>query len=184
MNQILEQLHADHKNFATLLHLLERETEHLSAGEFTDMPLLTDILHYFMMHPDSRHHPLEDAILDILKDKNKDTADQIDEILSDHEVIAEQSRLLYDEVRQIQGNAIFPREKLVSQLEDYIHRYWRHMDMEENELLTLADDSFDAGDWERISADGCVGSDPLFGEVLSDEYRTLFSAIMAESDDS
>lgn len=181
MTQALDRIQADHRNATRLLKLLERETDRLAAGEFTDYPLLSDIMHYIVNHSDLYHHPLEDEMFAILKRKNPNMADSVDECHGEHERMAQDSEALLDRVTEIQGNAVFPRDEVVSQIRAFVELYRRHMQREEDELLPAIRDQLDNDDWRAIAAAIAVQDDPLFGKNRREEYQALYKVILAEA---
>ena len=179
--ETIEKLHEDHENIATLLGLLKVQLTHLEKGEYVDMQILSDIMHYFTNYPDVHHHPHEEVIFDALKKKEINVADVIDEINSEHEQMAAESAEILDEVIQIQGNAIFSREEIVNRLSNYISIYYSHMTKEEDELFPLAKKILDESDWQEINKEILIEDDPLFGEILDNEYNGLYKIILAEN---
>ena len=179
MTTLIKRLSEDHRNIARLLELLKAQVESLQTGEFTDFSLVTDIMHYFAHYPDRHHHPCEDVIFEVLAKKDASAKYAVDRILDEHGKMQRASNKLYDEFKQLQGNAIFSREKLVNGLNDYIAKYYQHMNKEEGELLPLAEKSFTESDWTAISKKISIQPDPLFGKTLDKEYETLYRSIMA-----
>ena len=184
MAKVLDVLLQDHKNIFALLALLEKQVKHFIAGEYADYQILTDIMHYFVHQPDVYHHPHEDIIFAALKRKNINVADLIDEITTEHEVMAAASATIYDELKQIQGNAILSRDEIVLRLKDFISRYQTHITREERELFALANTTLDDADWRIIDAEISHNDDPLFGKILDGEYKDLYKVILAEDKDS
>ena len=180
MAKIIDVLLQDHKNIFSLLTLLEKQVKHFVAGEYADYQILTDIMRYFVNQPDVHHHPGEDIIFSALKRKNINVADLIDEITTEHEVMTAASATIYDEIKQIQGNAIFSRVEIIRRLTDFISQYHAHIDKEERELFALARTTLDDADWDRIDAEISLNDDPLFGKILDGEYRELYKVILAE----
>ena len=179
MSTLIEKLHDDHKNIARLLHLLEEQISQLEAGEYTDFPLISNIMHYFANYPDIHHHPYEDFIFDVLKTKDKSTAESINSIHDEHKKMAETSAKLFDQVTQLQGNAVFPRDELVQDFKDYIANYYAHMNKEEDDLLPRADSTLNEEDWTNISSELDMDDDPVFGNIVDKQYAGLYKAILA-----
>jgi len=184
VGKVIDVLLHDHKNIFSLLALLEKQVKHFVAGEFANYQILTDIMHYFVNQPDIYHHPHEDIIFAALKQKNINVADLIDEITTEHQSMAAASATIYDELIQIQGNAIFPRDEIVLRLTDFISRYHAHIAKEEEGLFALAKTTLDDADWGKIDAEINHNDDPLFGKILDGEYKELYKAILAEDTDS
>jgi len=182
--RVVDKLLQDHKNIITLLALLEKQVQHLVAGEYVDFHILSDIMHYFVNQPDVYHHPHEDIIFAVLKRKDINVADLIDEISIEHDLMAKASANINDELKLIQGNAILSRQELVRHLKDFIKRYYDHITKEEKGLFALANSSLDAADWRGVENEIEHNEDPLFGNTLRDEYQALYKAILSEDKES
>ena len=180
MTNVIDSLHQDHKNISRLLVLLEKQVDHFAAGEYADYQIITDIMHYFMNYPDVYHHPHEEILFAALKRKNVNSADQIDEISTEHQNMAEESATIYDAMKHIQGNAIFSREEIVSRLRKYISSYYSHIDKEEAGLFALAKSVLDDKDWQAINSEIGDSDDPLFGKIQDQEYQALYKMILSE----
>ena len=182
MSEAIARIYADHRNVASLLRLLEHESRQLEQGEFTDYKLISDIMNYFVNYPDIYHHPLEDAIFAVLKNKDPNVADDVDKISAEHMTMVRDSQKILDDVTRIMGGDVVQRDDIVRELQEYVERYWRHMSAEEQTLLQKAESELDDDDWNAVDADSVRHEDPLFGKALKDEYQTLFQNILAQSD--
>ncbi|MFQ5661417.1 MAG: hemerythrin domain-containing protein [Gammaproteobacteria bacterium] len=184
MHATTEKLLEDHGNIKKLLDLLEIQAEHLESGEYADMQLISDIMHYFTNYPDVYHHPLEDRIFEALKNRDRNAADLIDEIYSEHQVIASNSTEILDEATRIQGGGISSRETFIQQLKDYITAYRSHIDKEESELFPLAEHTLGDEDWRSINIDMQDKEDPVFNKILEKEYEELYKVILIKTDET
>ena len=184
MTNVIDSLHQDHKNISRLLSLLEKQVDHFEAGEYADYQIITDIMHYFMNYPDVYHHPHEDIVFAALKRKDINVADLIDEITSEHQKMADDSAAIYDTMKQIQGNAIFSREEIVSQLRNYIANYHSHIEKEEEGLFARASSLLEDEDWRAINSEIGDTDDPLFGKIRDQEYKELYKVILSEDKES
>lgn len=183
MHQIINQLHLDHQNISILLKLLKKQIDHLETGEYTDMELVSDILHYFMNYPAVHHHPPEDIIFAALKRKDLSFSDEIDEIYSEHEILEEESSRLMDKITQIQGEAIYSREEIVQELNEYVSIYNKHMDREDSELIPAVEKSLADNDWKSIESEMNIKADPLFGKIIDDQYNNLYKLILSSAEE-
>ena len=179
MPEIINQLQIDHQNISRLLRLLEEQTANLEAGEYTDLQLIADIMHYFVNYPDVQHHPREDLIFSAIKGKAADLDYLIEEIEQEHKSMAEDSIRIQEEISQMQGNAIISREKIVTHLKNYIKIYYSHIEKEEGTLFSQAQNLLTESDWERIDSEMMFVDDPLFGKILNDQYASLYKVILA-----
>jgi hemerythrin-like domain-containing protein len=181
MSEIIANLRNDHRNLTKLLQLLSAETGKLEKGEYTDYQIIADIMQYFVNYPDIYHHPHEDLILNTLKNRNSQVTGPCTDIFSEHQEMASKGAEILDEIKQIQGNAIFSRENFVRQLKEYIACYHAHMEKEEEALFKIAEKYLNVDDWKKINLTIRMAEDPLFGRILDAEYNDLFKAIMAEA---
>lgn len=180
MAKVIDTLQLDHKNIYRLLGLLEKQVDHIAAGEYADFQIIADIMHYFVNYPDVYHHPHEDILFNAIKKKNINAADLIDEIVTDHQVMAEESSTIYDEMKQLQGDAIFSRDEIVQRLRDYIAHYHAHIEKEETGLFAVAKNTLKDDDWREIDNEIGNTDDPLFGKIRDQEYQELYKLILSE----
>lgn len=181
MTTVIERIQQDHRNTEQLLQLIEQETDHLEAGDFTNLPLLSDIMHYFVNYPDLYHHPLEDQVFAVMKKKSPSAAASVDQLYSEHVQMVEASEALLERTTELQGNAVTPRNKVVQEFRDYVRQYRAHIDREERELMPAAAKTLDANDWRSLEKQFATSADPLFGKILQRQYHTLYKVIMAEA---
>lgn len=181
MTRLLDGIRTDHRNFVRLLKLLERETGHLADGTFTNLPLMTDLMQYFVNYPDIHHHPIEDRIFAMLRERDPNVADTIDEIHAEHTSMGEASERIRDQVVAIGGAGVVSRERLVDELREFIELYRSHMNREEAELLGVAEAQLDTAAWRSIEKDFAGSVDPVFGESVDGHYAALYQAILAEA---
>jgi hemerythrin-like domain-containing protein len=181
MNSVIDRIHQDHRNTEQLLGLMERETGHLESGDYTNLPLLADIMHYFVNYPDMYHHPLEDQVFALLKKRAPTAAKKVDQMYGEHVQMGESSESLLERTTELQGNAVTPRDKVVQQFREYARRYHEHIHREEQDLLPAAMKALNPGDWQSLEKQFATNSDPLFGQVLQRQYQALYKVIMAEA---
>lgn len=184
MTDIIQRLEQDHLNISKLLALLEKQTEHFARGEYTDYQIITDIMNYIVNYPDVYHHPHEEIIFDALKSKDKSTASLIDEITSEHAAMSAESAAILDEMIEIQGNAIFSREEIVTRLQKFIKNYHEHIRKEETGLFALAREKLGADDWQTVEDEIGGSMAPQFNTVLDKEYQNLYKIILSEDKES
>lgn len=179
MPEKIKQLQVDHQNITKLLGVLQEQTAHLEAGEYTDLQLLADIMHYFVNYPDIQHHPREDLIFASLCEKQPQVTDLVEELNKEHRIMAEDSQKIYEEIKQMQGNAIIPRDRIVTDLKNYINAYYSHIEKEEAALFALAVNVLAENDWLKIDDEMQYVDDPLFGKILNEQYASIYKVILS-----
>lgn len=181
MNTVIDRIHLDHRNTEQLLRLMDQETDHLETGDFTNLPLLSDIMHYFVNYPDLYHHPLEDQVFAVLKKKAPALAGKVDQLYSEHVQMGEASESLLELTTELQGNAVTPRDRVVRAFRDFVRQYREHLHREERELLPAAEKTLETSEWRLLEKQFATGTDPVFGKLLQRQYQALYKVIMAES---
>jgi hemerythrin-like domain-containing protein len=61
---------------------------------------------------------------------------------------------------------------------EYVDSHWRHMRLEEDVVMPLAEQRLTEADWQPIDAAFQANEDPLFGTRPREEFRGLFARIL------
>jgi hemerythrin-like domain-containing protein len=137
------------------------------------------MVYYIDAFPERFHHPKEDAhLFRRLRERHPDALPLLDRLEADHRKGAEMIRDLEQALMRYQqgGEAQFaPFEKAVTQ---YASFQWKHMSVEETEVLPLARQYLTPADWEEIDSAFSGSSDPLLGSKAAAEYEDLFRRIL------
>ena len=175
LNQVLDELREDHRNLTLLLNLLEAECESASVDESPDFELLHDIMQYMTVYSDAVHHPKEDLVYDLLRQRGAEYAQGLEGVEPDHREIAELGAALRSDIDAIISGAAVTREHLVSDLRDYSDRLRKHMAWEEEDLFERADSL--AAEFEEATIDVSVfpDDDPLFGATRKTSFLNLLN---------
>ncbi len=175
MSEIIRQLHIDHVNVSKLLDVLEQEIELFHNEGTPDYALMSDAMHYMVNYPDLIHHPTEDLIFEKLKDRNPDTNAEVDRLVAEHKVLADKSAQFLESLRRIENETtMVSREAMTTQAVDYISMLRKHMSIEEDQIFPQVNEILGDKDWQEIDATMGAKEDPVFGKVVSEEYRTLY----------
>ena len=112
-----------------------------------------------------------------------ESADAVDALLAEHEVLIARGRHFLDAIRAIEEEAFVLREDLLRRGQDYFSMLERHMDAEEGELFPRARKELTAEDWEHLAERIERRHDPLFGPALDEDYQRLWRRIQAHRRD-
>jgi hemerythrin-like domain-containing protein len=85
MTDFLELLRQEHRNFESLLRVLERELDVFGSGERPDYEVLRAVIDYFKDYPDSCHHPKEDMIVEKARARDAVAAATISGLEAEHQ---------------------------------------------------------------------------------------------------
>ena len=181
MTDMLDRLHKDHINMSRLLALLGKQATVIERGERGDLRLLSDILFYITHYPDLYHHTREDFVFETLRRRDPQSAGPVEELLAQHKQMTEAAMELTNDLAAFGGSIVIPRERLVGLLRDYVALSCRHMDVEESQVFPRARAVLNAEDWQEIEKGMTIEDDPLFGRVISEQYRSLYDTIVREA---
>lgn len=180
---ILEQLRTDHENVATLLDILEDQVERVRKAENADYDLMRDIMHYMTTYPDGFHHPMEDALIEKLVERDPGNRDMALGVVKEHTDLAKKSKSFLDMLLKVVDGEIVLRKDIVARGVDYIQFLRSHMQREEQRLFPRAEAVLSEKDWKEISETIEHRRDPVFGEVVDAQFQSIYQFITLQSKD-
>ena len=178
MSRMIEMLQEEHRNIAKLLNVLEQELKVFDRRERPDYEIFQAIIEYFEDFPDKCHHPKEDVVFQILKQRSPEVAGAVGDIEADHRLEAERLRRFSQMVGDILADQEIPRASFHIAAEDFIDHQRRHMIKEESMLFPAALDVLTAEDWAQIDARIDERKDPMFDGAVQERFRTLHDTIL------
>jgi hemerythrin-like domain-containing protein len=175
LSQVLAELREDHRNLRLLLDLLESESESVTVDDEPEFELLHDIMQYMTVYSDAVHHPKEDLVYKLLRDQDVDLAAELEQVEPEHRDIAALGTTLRNDIEAVISGTAVTRDKLYSDLQDYVVRLRKHMRWEEEELFSVADDLSRANGTVGISVALFPDDDPLFGATTAASFTNLLT---------
>ena len=185
MSEIMRRLKADHRSVTHLLDLFERELTLLEAGgERPNYELLHAVLEYLLTYPDLGHHPREDVVYRILKERRPQTAEGIGDLLQDHREIGALTRRFAEAVDRVLADLDVPRERIAELGRGFLERYRNHIRREDEDFFPAAEAYLRPEDWSAAEAEFEPTNDPLFGPEVEERFQRLRERIdaLAEED--
>ena len=178
MADVMQQLSEDHRNFARLLAILERQLAVFERSERPDYELLTAIAEYFTGFPDRCHHPKEDLILRRMREKDPVAADAVGDLEAEHDKIGELAKHFQEAVQNVLNEVEMPRSAFDAVLRHFIQDQRQHMLMENERFFPLAVKVLSDKDWTEIEMEAGNEQDPLFGDQSAQEFEALRQSIL------
>ena len=176
----LRVIRDEHQALSAMLssiHLLLRQ--HHLDGSPVRFDVLRAMLFYIDEFPERLHHRKEsDLLFPLIRSRSADAADILDKLDRDHAV---GERAIRDLERTLLAWEMLgePRREAFEQaVERYLAFYLKHMQLEEEVVLPLAERVLQAEDWAALDAAFGEHRDPLTGYPPSAEYEQLFSRIV------
>ena len=185
MSEVIDSLRRDHGNLERLVRLLNGRMSVLPHPGVEDVQLVVDALAYLTHFPDVSHHPLEDRIVDRLRDKRSLPSGFAEEIEAQHATIARQGNDLMRDLESVvrgEDSAWQPEalawDLVAPNVRLYAERLRHNMAVEELILFPTALGQLNADDWQMIrDASPKDEHDPLFQAQVDERFRQLRLAI-------
>jgi hemerythrin-like domain-containing protein len=144
-----------------------------------DYELFTLILDYIEGFSDRLHHPKEDEhLFAALRRRGAAGAEALDVLERDHARGDELTRDLRYLLSRCRVGGPAALEVFVAAVDEYVEFHWRHMRLEEDVVLPLAERTLTEAEWRPIDAAFQANEDPLFGRRPREEFRRLFQLIL------
>ena len=158
----LRRWHADHRNFARVLDLIELEVDMFRANRQPDYELMQSIVSYLHHYPDRFHHPREDVAFARMLERDPALQLPIARRVQEHAVIAAAGEELLARLEEIIGGGLVERSALEMAIATYLVYYRHHLAAEEHHVIPRAVELLNQADWAVIAAIPAE-PDPLFG---------------------
>jgi hemerythrin-like domain-containing protein len=165
--------HAEHRHFARLLDLLEKQAAAFHADDRPNYELMLDVVSYLRYFPDRYHHPREDVAFACLVERDPAMKPLIERMRQEHQVIVAAGTELLGYLQQVVDDVVIERAKVEAAAATYLVYYRRHLALEDRDIIPRAEQLLTPQDWEAVLAAHPAGPDPLFGEDSDPRYREL-----------
>ena len=175
LSQVVEELREDHSNLRLLLDLLESESDTVTVDDEPDFELLHDIMQYMTVYSDAVHHPKEDLVYGLIREYDAKSAKKLEKIGPDHREITELGAALRTDIDAVISGTAVTRQKLHSDLRDYVTKLRRHMVWEEDDLFPKAEELAASNDKAGIDVGLFPDEDPLFGATTAASFLNLLT---------
>lgn len=175
---IIDTLRQEHRNFETLLLVLERELDLFARGERPDYEVVHAVIAYFQVYPDACHHPLEDIVFERLKARDSAAAERIGDLTADHRRGTERLRRVASVVEKVLADQELLRQTVNDVIRDFIDQERHHMAMEARYFFPAAVQALQSQDWAEIAARLADQKDPLFSDVVEEKFEVVRSHIL------
>ncbi len=181
MSHTIALWHAEHRHFARLLDLLERQVVAFHADNQPNFELMLDLVSYLRYFPDRYHHAREDVVFAQLAKRDPAMKPIVDQLLQEHRVIAAAGADQHKYLEQVVDDVVIERAKVEAAAATYLVYYRRHLALEDRDIVPRAEQLLTPQDWEAVVAAIPSGPDPLFGEDSDARYHELRRQIALES---
>lgn len=172
-------IHEEHQAMSAMLQTLHLMSERIRTGVDADFDLIRAMLFYLDEFPERLHHAKESAALfPKLRARAPEIGAVLDRLEAEHTrgsaTIRELEHLLLAFEQLGEGR----RKAFLDALNSFVDGYVHHMQIEEAEVLPMAQQRLSEDDWREVDAAFRETRDPLTGHKASDEYQALFEKIL------
>lgn len=181
MSGIMQQLKTDHRNIGRLLITLEQQMDVVHEERSADFDLMLDIMIYMTQYPDHTHHPMEDLMFEKLIAQDDSAGEIVARLEREHEGLADKGGRFLEMLRHVVDGALVERDALEEAGRDYIAFLRSHMEIEDSEAFPRAERALSEQDWADVESGMDARTDPVFGPVVADQFRSLYDYIQRES---
>lgn len=173
-------IRSEHQSIAAVLHGLLYFVRRIREGQpGPDYKVLRAMLYYIDVFPERFHHPKEDRYLFAkLRQRTKEADDIISRLEDDHASGDEKIRSLMQAVIRLECGGAAYFHAFASAVDDYATFHWRHMGLEEDIVLPLAERTLSDEDWREIDAAFTGNVDPIVGVEAKKNFDELFTRIV------
>jgi hemerythrin-like domain-containing protein len=180
MTLALSIIREEHRSLSSVtrsLGFLAREAR--DRGVEPDYELFTLILDYIEGFSDRFHHPKEDDYLfSALRRRSSEANEALDVLERDHARGEELNRDLRYLLSRCRVGGAAAVDAFAAAVSAYVDFHWRHVRLEEDVVMPLAEQRLTEADWQPIDAAFRANDDPLFGARPREEFKKLFGLIV------
>lgn len=145
-----------------------------------DFHLLRAMLFYLDEFPERLHHAKETRLLfPVMRHRCPELGSVLERLEADHTRGEAAIREVEHALLAFEMLGESRRDAFEQAVQRYVGAYLHHMAIEETQVLPVARERFTAADWAELDAAFSVNKDPLTGHAAPEEYRALFSRIVA-----
>ncbi|WP_456296723.1 hemerythrin domain-containing protein [Vibrio sp. AK197] len=180
---MIERIRREHGYMVRLLAILRRKLVLLQQEMPVNYNLVHDIVDYLATHSERVHHPKEDILYLYFLEKYGHEAN-VANLELEHQELSEKTHHFLNTIDMVLQDAVVPQHVLIEQLENFILQQKRHLDMEEQSILPLIQQSFTATDWQAVEGLWNVDEDdPVFGDTIAEQYQQLAQRVRQTEDE-
>lgn len=177
LDDLLNDLHEDHRNMSVMLDLLSQQVEHIRDGERPDYELIYDIMRYMTTYSDAVHHPKEDMLYSVMQAEQPEMAAGLERVAPEHQEIAERGERLRHDVEAVASGAAITRERVIEDASSYVRFLRQHMAWEEEDLFRRARKLASGEEGMFIDIANFDRLDPVFGPQREHSFENLLRNI-------
>ncbi len=180
MHRLLEKLIQDHRNLERVLEVLSTQLDRFFAGEESDFDLKIELMDYIETFADQGHHPLEELIFGVARERAGERGEVLDRLSQQHRDLVQLTRQFRRSLENILQDGMMTRDELETQGREYIALQRQHIDLEENEVFPLLEEVLTEEDWAEVARRMPSHVDPVFETPDQVRFHHLMAYLAGE----
>ena len=179
MNKAVGIIYDEHRSISAVLSGLKSLARMARDAKLRpDFSVFRAMIYYIDAFPERMHHPKEDLYLFArLLLRDPEARGLIETLQAEHVQGALLVRDLEKAVLEYEQTWPQGGEKFLAAAEAYAHFHWKHMRLEESEVIPRAEKALLAEDWAAIEA-AFAGNDDPIADLREKDFKLLFQRIL------
>ena len=179
MKESIRIIHDEHRSMSSVLHALAHLTRMAKDPAIKpEFNIFRAVIRYIDEYPERLHHPKEDQFLFArLASVCPASRPLITRLESEHREGARLVRELERSLMMFEDNRSEGWANFADLVDVYSRFHWDHMQLEENELIPMAERHFSPQDWEIVDKGFSSNTDPI-AQVKEKDFHELFSRLV------
>ncbi|EEN97910.1 hypothetical protein VCG_001736 [Vibrio cholerae 12129(1)] len=170
---MMERIRREHSYMVRLLSILRHKLDLVKSEQPINYSLLKEIVDYLASHSEKVHHPKEDILYRHYMTHYGDEQ-QVANLEREHQELAQITHQFLDVMEMILNDAVVPQDVFIEQLEAFLQGQKQHLELEEQSILPLINQTFELEDWQSVESQWQNNDDdPVFGETIAERYALL-----------
>lgn len=180
-DQVIRTIVQEHQGLWRIIDLLDQLQQDMNVNANQPDELLFNTIFDYIEHFSRRVHsqPTEIMLYKRLRERAPDTSDLLDKLEKGYRVGHERLKELRDLLQNCMSNWPDGREAFSHGLSRFTQALRKHIKKEEGVVIPRARESLTQEDWEMIADARDQTQDPLFGEMVREEFRELRHKIIS-----
>ena len=169
----------EHRSIAAVVRgLQDLVSPAYTAVNGLDVPSMRSLLAYLQAFPLQMHHPKEEEFLHrFLRQRSPDCEALLQQLEEQHRDEHVNVARVLASVEAVDAGDAAAGAALVPQVQVLADAVWKHLSLEEREVLPLARRVLQEADWETMATAFESHAEPSFGDMPAAEFRKLFTRV-------
>lgn len=180
MVKALKIIRSEHAGLAAIYRTMTAILKDVEEGKSEpNFELLYSLVHYLKSFMYTFHHPKENQYLfPAVSRHSPGAANLVEKLEAQHKEGGHLLLKLEQALEKYEQTGNTGMRSFLDAFERYHQFEWKHMSLEEKEILPLARRCIPEEEWAPIDKAFTDHNDPIFGDDRRDEFKTLFEEIL------